>query len=286
MKTPLVFIAGAATGALAMWLAYPKADPVAQSPSAQTNTGKPVRAAHEDAKGTMGKTKTERTAKAEDDDETIVLDEDDEDSPEMAAIRETMTKELLARKQRRIDERLAAMKTRLNLDEAQAAKVRVLLEAGDEEDDMVSKAIAGESTLPLAPGEAVKKRTELEDQISSLLKPEQANAFTEFRQEQRENRIEVATGREMTRLQQSLTLSPTQKDQVYQALATIASTEEEGGNAGITIDPEQIKARRQARLEALKPILTPEQYSTYERSSGSLINHEGSVITIEEAPAE
>src|SRR5690606_24171185 len=97
---------------------------------------------------------------------------------------------------------------------------------GDEEDDMVSKAIAGQSTLPAAPGEAAKKRADLESQISSLLKPEQAAAFTEFRQEQRENRIEVATGREMTRLQQSLTLSPAQKDQVYQALATISTSEE------------------------------------------------------------
>ena len=183
-------------------------------------------------------------------------------------------------------ERIAAFKARLNLDEAQTARIKTLLEAGDEEDDMVSKAIAGQSTLPAAPGEAAKKRADLESQISSLLKPEQAAAFTEVRQEQRENRIEVATGREMTRLQQSLTLSPAQKDQVYQALATISTSEEDSGNSGITIDPEQIKARRQARLEALKPILTPEQFSTYERSSGSLINHEGSVISIEEAPAE
>lgn len=270
-----------------MWLAQPKADPAeAESPSAQTAPVEPARTADAEVSGSpMGKTKTERVPKGEDDD-TIVLDEDDEDSPEMAEIRETMTKELLARKQRRIDERLAALKTRLNLDEAQAAKVRVILEAGDEEDDMVSKAIAGESTLPPAPGEATKKRIELEDQIGSLLKPGQATAFTEFRQEQRENRIEVATGQEMTRLQQSLTLSPTQKDQVYQALATIASAEEESGNAGITIDPAQIKARRQARLEALKPILTPDQYHAYERSSTSMPSQQGNVITIEEAPEE
>jgi hypothetical protein len=197
-----------------------------------------------------------------------------------------MTKELLARKQRRIDERVAALKTRLNLDDAQTARVKALLEAGDEEENVVSKAIAGEPTFPPMPGEAAKKRADLEDQITSLLKPGQAAAFTEFRQEQRENRIEVATGREMTRLQRSLTLSPSQKDQVYQALATIATGEEENGNTGITVDPEQIKARRQSRLDALKPILTPEQYSAYERSSGSMINMEGDVIWIEEDPGE
>ena len=234
----------------------------------------------------MGKAKTDRPLKAKEDDDAIVLDEDDEDSPAMARIRESMAKELLARKQRRIDERVSVLKTRLDLDEAQTARVKALLEASDGEESMVSKAIAGEPTFPPMPGEAAKKRTVLETQITTLLKPEQAAAFTEFRREQRENRIEIATGREMTRLQQSLTLSPAQKDQVYQALATIATGEEENGNTGITVDPEQIKARRQTRLDALKPILTPEQYSAYERSSSSMINMEGDMIWIEEEPGE
>jgi hypothetical protein len=281
MKTPLIFLAGAAAGALAMWLAQPRAqDPGAGTSAGQAAAEKTRRSSQSGVpEGGMSNAKTDRppiSGNAEGD--AIVLDED---SPEMAQVREQMLKELAARKQRRIDERVAALKTRLNLDDAQTAKVRALLESGDEEEDMLGKAVAGESTLPPIAGEAARKRAELEAGIAALLKHDQAAAYSEFRNEQRENRIEVATGREMTRLQQSLTLSPDQKDQVYQALAGITTGEEERGDTGITIDPAALKARRQSRLDALKPILTPEQFAAYARSATWMAGMEGGGISIE-----
>jgi hypothetical protein len=283
MKTPLAFVSGAAVGALAMWLALSgeraaRVEGVAEGLSpGKREQGAPA-GTPEDR---MRSAKTERPGKDQDGD-AIVLDEDDEDSPEMLRVRETMAKELLARTQRRIDERVAVLKTRLNLDDAQTAKVRSLLEDGDEEEDMLSKVIAGESSLPPAAGAAAQKRADLEERISAVLKPEQAAAYGEFRQEQRENRIEVATGREMTRLQQSLTLSPGQKDQVYRALGMIAAGEEERGDTGISIDADVLKARRQARLDALKPILTPEQYEVaYGKSSIYLIDLQNGAMSIE-----
>lgn len=283
MKTSLVFLTGAATGALAMWLAQPRGETGPGTSGRQAAPGKTQRSSQPGTpEGGMSKAKTNRPPISGDpDDSAIVLGEDDEDSPEMAQIRESMVKELAARKQRRIDERVAALKARLNLDDPQAAKVRALLESGDEEEDMVSKAIAGESTLPPQAGEAAKKRTELEARIADLLKPDQAAAYGKFRDEQRENRIEVATGREMTRLQQSLTLSPDQKDRVYQALAGITSGEEERGDTGVSIDPKVLEARRQSRLDALKPILTPEQFAAYERSSKWMVDMGGDAMSIE-----
>jgi hypothetical protein len=281
MKTPLAFIFGAAVGALAVWLALPGGKETGEEGAAGVSPAE--KAERSSTAGTPeGGMRSMKTARPEvTGDDAVVLDEDDEDSLEMAKVRETMAKELVARKQRRIDERVAALKTRLNLDDAQTAKVRALLEAGDEEEDMLSKVMAGESTLPPQAGEAAKRRSDLENQISTLLKPEQAAAYGEFRQEQRENRIEVATGREMTRLQQSLTLSPGQKDQVYQALGAIATGEDERGDTGISIDPEVLKARRRARLDALKPILTPEQYEAYEKSSIYLIDMQDGTMSIE-----
>ena len=285
MKTSLAFVSGAAVGALAMWLALSgeraaRVEGIAEgfSPGKREQgaaAGKP-----EDR---MRSAKTARPGKDQDaDGDAIVLDEDDEDSPEMLRVRETMAKELLARTQRRINERVAVLKTRLNLDDAQTAKVRSLLEAGDEEEDMLSKVIAGESSLPPAAGAAAQKRADLEERISAVLKPEQAAAYGEFRQEQRENRIEVATGREMTRLQQSLTLSPGQKDRVFEALGRIAASEEERGDTGISIDADVLKARRQARLDALKPILTPEQYEVAcGKSSIYLIDLQNGAMSIE-----
>jgi hypothetical protein len=284
MKTPLAFVSGAAVGALAMWLALPGGkDAAVEGPAGESPTGKREQGppANMPAGGRRS-AKTDRPGKDEEVvGDAVVLDEDDENSPEMARIRETMAKELVARKQRRIDERLAALKTRLNLDDTQTAKVRSLLEAGDEEEDMLSKVIAGDSSLPPSAGSAAQKRANLEEQISAVLKPEQAAAYGEFRQEQRENRIEVATGREMTRLQQSLTLSPGQKDQVFEALGRIAASEEERGDTGISIDPEVLKARRQARLDALKPILTPEQFEAYGKSSIYLIDLQNGAMSIE-----
>ena len=281
MKTLLAFLSGAAFGALAMWLTFPDAkDAAVKDGSAGSSQGPAEHSPGTDMpESGMRSAKTARPGSSgEVSGDAIVLDEDD---PEMVRIHETMARELVARKQRRIDERVAALRARLNLDDAQTAKVRALLESRDEEEDMLSKVISGESTLPPAAGETARKRSDLEARISALLKPDQAASYAEFRQEQRENRIEVATGREMTRLQQSLTLSPAQKDQVYQALGAIATSEEERGDTGISIDPEVIKARRQSRLDALKPILTPEQYEAYERSSAWMLDMQGGGLSIE-----
>ncbi|WP_035602193.1 hypothetical protein [Haloferula sp. BvORR071] len=275
MKTPLAFLAGAAVGAIAMWLAQPKGHEAAaekvpgkvEVPQVTHTNSKPT----EDAQDGLP-TKTKRPAgKEEEEPDAVVLDDNDMNSAEMSGLREAMAKELGERKQRRIDERLSALKSRLNLDDATAAKVKALLEAGDEEEDLLQKVAAGDDLEPPQPGEEARKRAATEQEIAKLLTPEQASAFTQFTAEQRENRIEVATGREMTRLQQELTLTPDQKDKVFQALNQVAAKEDESGGLSITADVEEMKARRQSRLDALKPILTAEQYQAYERSSQWMI---------------
>ncbi|WP_367873587.1 hypothetical protein [Luteolibacter sp. Populi] len=267
MKTPLAFLAGAGAGALAMWLAMPQPRQATATGESKPPAGREAPQNHASTEDEMRPAKTQRPAAAEEDDDAVVLDEDDMDSADMKGIRESMAKELAERKLRRIDERLAAMKARLNLDNATAAKVRALLEAGDEEEDLVSKMMNDADSQPPTPGEEARKRAALEDSIAKLLTPDQATAYTQFTREQKENRIEVATGREMTRLQQNLTLTPDQKDKVFQALNQIAAGEDDMGSEPITLDPEELKSRRQARLDGLKPLLTPEQYQAYEHSS-------------------
>lgn len=191
------------------------------------------------------------------------------DSPEMRQIRDAMAKQLEGRRSRRLDERVATLKTRLNLDEQQVAKIRAILEKGEAEDDFVGKMIAGEggAALPDA-ADAAAKRGATEAEIANLLTPEQSEAFGNFQKEQRENRIEVATSREMTRLQQALTLTPEQKDKAFEALGQIAAREEQEHGNGPSFDPAVIKARKEARLEVLRPILTPQQLESYQADPG------------------
>ena len=95
-----------------------------------------------------------------------------------------------------------------------------------------------------------------------MLSPEQQDEFAAFQQDQRENRVEIATNREMAQLQQQLTLTPEQKDQAFQALGDIARKEAENSQKGF--DPAAMDAAKQARIDALRPILTPEQMKAYE----------------------
>jgi len=266
MKTPLAFLAGAGVGALAMWLAMPQARQATATGESKPLASRQDPQDHASTDDEMRPAKIKRLSTDEDED-AMVLGEEDMDSADMQGIRESMAKELAERKLRRIDERLAAMEARLNLDGTTTAKVRALLEAGDEEEDLVNKMMNDADATPPPPGAVAKKRAALDDSIAKLLTPDQATAYTQFTHEQKENRIEVATGREMTRLQQNLTLTPDQKDKVFQALNQIAAGEDDIGIQPVTLDPEELKTRRRARLDALKPLLTPEQYEAYERSS-------------------
>jgi hypothetical protein len=270
MKTPLAFLAGAGVGALAMWLALPKAaTPPTPEQARQETARQDARKGDSPGTGEGGMpAKTRRPSAAAEDDDSKILDEDDMDSPEMRGIREAMAKELAERKGRRLDERVAALKSRLNLDDATAAKVRALLEGSEEEEDRVMDALEGtERSAPIEPGELTRKRAALDESIAKILNPTQATAYKEFAAEQKENRIEVATGREMSRLQSALTLTPDQKDKVYQALNGIAAREEEDGRQFVDLDPAELKARQQARLDAMRPLLTPQQFAEYERRS-------------------
>lgn len=269
MKIPLAFLAGAGVGALAMWLAMPKvASPAGPPPVPGETTRQDVR--QNKATGDEGNAAPSKTRRPlAEDSGAKILDEDDMDSPEMREIRESMAKELAERKARRLDERMATLKTRLGLDDATAAKVRALLESSrDEEEDRVLEAAGGlQWSEPIEPGEPARKRLAMDQAITQLLNPAQAAAYGEFAAEQKENRIEVATGREMTRLQANLTLTPDQKDKVYQALNEIAAKEEEDGRQAADLDEKEMQSRQQTRLDALRALLSPEQFAEYERRS-------------------
>lgn len=219
-----------------------------------------------------------------------------EHQAEATKMQERMKKQYLDKQKLKIDERLASLRTRLGLNDKQAAAIRELLEKNPEGPQAVMMAaMSGEKVDEAAmvlnvlrPGQ---KAAEVTSQISALLTPEQQQTYTAVRQEQRTNEIEIKTGKELARLQSSLTLSPEQKDKAFAVLSTLAEQEYDTSVSPIVgimaqqlakqpdgpgtkeLQPhvEEIKAaadlaaqRRQQRVEAMKEILSPEQFKLYE----------------------
>jgi hypothetical protein len=220
----------------------------------------------------------------------------DPESPEIVQRQERMKKQMQDKQRLKLDERMAVLRAKLGLNEQQAAAVRELLEKNPSGPQaLMMQAMAGEEMDEkamlqsiLRPGE---KAAELTEKITALLTPEQQLAYTAFRQEQRANEVEVKAGKELTRLQSSLTLTPEQKDKAFTVLSTLADEEYDNPISPMVgimaqqmdrmpnspdmkeLEPhkEELKAaaalaaeRRQQRVEAMRGILSPEQFSLYE----------------------
>ena len=193
--------------------------------------------------------------------------------PEMKEVFAKVEEQRKEARARKIDERLAALKSRLNLTSEQEAKVRALLENSPEmglgglpffASNVSPDGKGGAISIggAVAVGDKNSSGGNFDEQLAALLSPEQQDEFAAFQQDQRENRVEIATNREMAQLQQQLTLTPEQKDQAFQALGDIARKEAENSQKGF--DPAAMDAAKQARIDALRPILTPEQMKAYE----------------------
>jgi hypothetical protein len=222
----------------------------------------------------------------------------DPKSPEVVKMQEQMKKQMEEKQRLKLDERVAGMKARLGLNDAQTAAIRKLLEEnpGGMQSFMALAMSGGDSKEKesemilelLHPGQ---KNTELTEKIAAVLTPDQKEAYAAFRQEQRTNQVEIKAGKELARLQSSLTLSPEQKDKAFAVLSTLADDEYEnpisplvtimaqqlehpmGNRESKELDPhkDEIKAaaalaaeRRQQRVEAMREILSPEQFKLYE----------------------
>lgn len=277
MKTQLGFLAvGLGVGVAAGFMMGSSSSPAPLPAQAATKTDRPADASAKPATAIAEEkraTKRERPEQPDKPGEPKVMrfssSEGGEMPPEMKEMMAKMEEQRKEARARRIDERLAALKSRLNLTPDQEAKVRALLEAAPDMQGLANDihfSVNGKSgglvTAGAALGGGNANGGKLDDQLAALLSSEQQDEFAAFQQEQRENRAEIATNREMSQLQQQLTLTPEQKDQAFQALGDIARNEAENPQNGF--DPAAREAAMQARKDALRPILTPEQMKAYE----------------------
>lgn len=210
------------------------------------------------------------------------------------AQQERMKKALNDRKAMKVAERLSALKSRLGLTDAQAENLKkVLMENMKDPSDMLLAGMQQEGKdqspkneldllLSMMKGGNDK---ELDAQVVALLTPEQQQAYAAFQAEQKANKVEIKANKELARLQNSMSLSPEQKDKAFGVFSQLATAEIENpvspfatiammdpgnrmkGQPGfeqIQAEADRYKAAQQNRLAAMKEVLSPEQYQIYE----------------------
>lgn len=178
------------------------------------------------------------------------------------------------RKQRQ-DAKILALTTKLNLTPDQQATIRAALEKGSQERDALREAGFARRQEGTRETEEAR-RAEMaklaavdaaqEQAITAGLSAEQLAAYSGYQTEQKQNTIENRANQQLGDLLTRFSLTEDQKDAAFQFFA---KQEEEYG-----FEPDRVAAmggdfmslfeqRQKNALEALKQILTPEQYELY-----------------------
>ena len=311
MKAQIIpFVTGAALGALAMFFAIrPAAEPgklVAESGStarsihpdrqeqkiaalekkiADLESASPEAAADEAASSGAG-------AKGA----IQLFGAGSESKIDLTEMQKHMKKAESERAAKRVAADLASLSSALKLTDEQVDQVRALLEkrAAKRADQMGSIFRLAQSALSGdgADGEAIVSsftaeaeggaegdpdELDFEAELLALLDGEQADAYQGYQESQNENRIEASANSQLAHLQTTVPdLTKEQKDRAFNEFARIAR--EDVGGAGApdqgsprNLDLGRMMAQREAEREAMKDILSPEQYEVYNSSGTSSI---------------
>lgn len=201
------------------------------------------------------------------------------------------------RLQARVEEQLAILKQRLGLNDAQCGAMRTLLR---------DKVLNGDFTLRTMLGgqdkkdvikdmtamitDPMKREQDADAKLLALLTPAQREAFAAHKQEERVNSVEMATTKELAKIQGAMSLTPEQKDQIFASFSQITDAEfdrpitgavamlaqqapgltaaksgsGDGASNGLLKLADEMKQRQVRRREALMPILSEEQLKVYD----------------------
>lgn len=260
----LIAVLGSGVG-MGWMLRNSPAEPAAEAEAVKAKTGRPAVAEAPARVSRDGEEKAPaKTERPERESRGRALAAGNELPPEAKEAMENMKRQMEESRTRKIDERVAVLKNRLKLTPDQEAKVRALFEEPSKSGASGTVSVNGMDLGPIVTSSRQGLGKEDEEKIAALLTADQQNEFTAFQDEQKENRLEIAKNGEMSQLQRQLTLTPEQKDRAFDALGDVLAKEAEQG--GDRFSREGQDAAKQARLDALRPILTPEQMAIYESS--------------------
>ena len=169
------------------------------------------------------------------------------------------------------EDRMLSLKSRLRLDANQESTVRNLLQKHQEK---IEQGLDGKG-MPIG-GAAATGNVDVDSELAKILTPDQQVEYKKFEQEEKNSALEMMSNVEMSQIQTKLQLTEAQKDQVFNALVAVPSMLEEQMKAEATtnsyqpIDPKTLASKSIERMNvikkiALKPILSPEQFSIYEK---------------------
>jgi Spy/CpxP family protein refolding chaperone len=193
-----------------------------------------------------------------------MLTDEDKARQGMALLIQGMGKDMRARM---IDRSMNQLIERLGLDEAQQVEIAKLMEArGTALQELMVKKLQGKATDE--DFAAFASLGSFGDQVGEYLDPDQQEIFSDLQGNQRVQAIEEATKRNTTTLASVTDLTD---DQAAEAEAILQAQVERETPAEFTNDFERMVMTReedliemeQARLEALEPVLTPEQLDAY-----------------------
>ncbi len=153
----------------------------------------------------------------------------------------------------RMTDKMAKWSAALGLDESQQETLVDI--AGAQLDELEGLAAVAEGGDPAAISASAKRAMAimsgraLEESLAGVLTPDQRERYEQFGSRQNESRAEARTLRQLATLQESLLLSPQQRNDVYGILYEESIEEIEGGSdvtsmieqfasqAGVTVDP-------------------------------------------------
>lgn len=175
----------------------------------------------------------------------------------------------------RQDAKILALTTKLNLTPEQAAAVRAALEKGSAERDAIRDA-GDERRRAGTPDSDEKRRADMatfaaietaqEANITAGMSADQLAAYSEYKTEQKQSTVESQANRQLGDLSNKFSLTEEQKEAAFQYYA---AQEQDNG-----FDPARLAAegadmrtvfeqRQKQQLEAMKQILTPEQFELF-----------------------
>ncbi|MBI5687706.1 MAG: hypothetical protein HZC54_21765 [Verrucomicrobia bacterium] len=162
--------------------------------------------------------------------------------------------------------KMAALKSRLHLTDEQAAAVQELLKKQtDQSVEMASKMFEGKLTA-----EDMKSRPtfDFEGQLKQVLTPDQWTGYQQYKTEEQRQQIQMASQAEMMQLSPMLQLSAQQQEQVggilqqqYQQMIT----QQSDASMPTPGNFQRMDQMLDAKKEALRAVLTPEQMQSYDK---------------------
>jgi hypothetical protein len=166
--------------------------------------------------------------------------------------------------QQQIEGKVSALKLRLKLTEAQEAAIRAQFQTQfDRAGEMATRMFQGKVSKDEMQKVAGDEKS-TEAAIRELLTPEQLAEYDKYQQEERQTQAARVANLELLQMQSALQLTTEQQEQVYnilydQILKGIATANR---YEGVVIDNTQ-------RTDALRGVLTAEQFQAYEKQQAA-----------------